>query len=227
MRLAWGGTVNMEYPKYSDVANGLLRELGIDIPRLREDFDFNWLGTQGSLQPALLFDQARYGRDVLLRGVTLDGLEPEELATHVDAFPLPEDARAKLKAFLLANRDVLAGNCRRQEREACLHRTSYTDFLREHFDLPEAAIADLQQRAVGLLGRAGREPLGRGVPAGPGCPARTCSAGSKRPDAMEANDSAGGDVPGRQQLDRAAARALADPGVLPGNGGAMRTRSAS
>ncbi len=47
MRLAWGGTVNIEYPKYSDVAHGLLRELGIDIPRLRKDFDFNWLGIAG------------------------------------------------------------------------------------------------------------------------------------------------------------------------------------
>src|SRR5688572_30419245 len=109
MRLAWGGTVNMEYPKFSDTVSGLIRELGIDIPRLRKEFSFNWLGPGQGLQPALLFNEARYGRDVLLRGVTLDGLEPAELATHVDAFPLPEDARTRLKAFLLADRDVLAG----------------------------------------------------------------------------------------------------------------------
>ena len=151
MRLAWGGTVNMEYPKFSEVANGLVRELGIDIPRLRKDYEFNWLGMQNGLKPALLFNEARYGRDVLLRGVTLDGLEPAELAQHVDSFPLPEDARAKLKAFLLADRDVLAGKSE-QERETWLHGTRYTDFLREHFELPEAAIQIFSNAPSGFWG---------------------------------------------------------------------------
>jgi len=151
MRLAWGGTVNMEYPKFSEVALGLVRELGIDIPRLRQDYDFNWLGTRGSLKPALLFNQSRYGRDVLLPGVTLDALEPQELATHVDAFPIPDDARAKLKAFLLANHDVLAGKSR-AERDAWLHGTRYTDFLREHFGLPDAAIQVFSSAPSGFWG---------------------------------------------------------------------------
>jgi spermidine dehydrogenase len=151
MRLAWGGTVNMEYPKFSDVAMGLVRELGIDIPRLREDYTFNWMGAGGDLKPALLFNQARYGRDVLLRGVTLDELEPRELATHVDAFPLPDDARAKLKDFLLSTRDVLAGKSP-EERQAWLHGTRYTDFLRDYFDLPDAAIQIFSNAPSGFWG---------------------------------------------------------------------------
>jgi len=151
MRLAWGGTVNMEYPKFSDVAMGLVRELGIDIPRLREDYTFNWMGEGGDLQPALLFNQGHYGRDVLLRGVTLDGLEPQELATHVDAFPIDAEARAKLKAFLLADRDILTGKSA-DERAAWLHGTRYTDFLREHFDLPDAAIQVFSSAPSGFWG---------------------------------------------------------------------------
>jgi spermidine dehydrogenase len=151
MRLAWGGTVNMEYPKFSEVAHGLIRELGIDIPRLREDYTFNWMGTGGDLKPAVLFNQGRYGRDVLLRGVTLDGLEPRELATHVDAFPIPDDARARLKAFLLADRDILAGRSR-EEREAWMRRTRYTDFLREHFGMQDAAIQVFSSAPSGFWG---------------------------------------------------------------------------
>jgi spermidine dehydrogenase len=151
MRLAWGGTVNMEYPKFSDVAMGLVRELGIDIPRLREDYTFNWMGEGGDLQPALLFNQGRYGRDVLLRGVTLDGLEPGELAEHVDAFPIDADARARLKAFLLSDRNVLAGKSG-EERAAWLHGTRYTDFLREHFGLPDAAIQVFSSAPSGFWG---------------------------------------------------------------------------
>ena len=47
MRLAWGGTVNMEYPKFSEVAHGLIRELGIDIPRLRKDYELQLAGLAG------------------------------------------------------------------------------------------------------------------------------------------------------------------------------------
>jgi len=151
MRLAWGGTVNMEYPKFSEVAHGLIRELGIDIARLREDYSFDWLGSEGSLKPSLLFNQSRYGRDVLLRGVTLDSLEPAGLATHVDAFPLPEDARAKLKDFLSSNRDVLAGRSP-EEREAYLHGTRYTDFLRQQFHLPDAAVQVFSSAPAGFWG---------------------------------------------------------------------------
>jgi len=151
MRLAWGGTVNMEYPKFSEIVHGLIRELGIDIPRLRENYAFKWMGADGDLQPALLFNRGRYGCDVLLRGVTLDDVEPRELATHVDAFPIDADARAKLKAFLLSDRDVLASKSP-EERDAWLHRTRYTDFLREHFGLPEAAIQVFSSAPSGFWG---------------------------------------------------------------------------
>ena len=151
MRLAWGGTVNIEYPKYSPEALGLLRDLGIDIPRLRKDFDFNWLGSRDALKPAFLFNEARYGRDVMLRGVTLDSLAPKELAKQVDAFPLSDDARAKLKAFLVSDRDVLAGKSP-EEREAYLHGTSYTDFLRQEFGLPDDAIQVFSNAPSGFWG---------------------------------------------------------------------------
>ena len=76
---------------------------------------------------------------------------------------------------------------------------------------------DLQQRAFRLLGRAGRESLGHGVPLvrAPGR-ARGRGAGRSGPGGERPGH---GDVPGRQQLRRAPARALADPGVLPGHGG--------
>ena len=151
MRLAWGGTVNLEYPKYSDVALAFVRELGVDIERLRRDFSFNWLGSQHGLAPALLFNESRYGRDVLLRGVTLDGLEAAELAAHVDAFPIAGPARAKLKAFLQADRRVLEGRSE-AEREAYLHRTSYTDFLRQQFAMPDEAVQLFSNAPGGFWG---------------------------------------------------------------------------
>lgn len=151
MRLAWGGTVNMEYTLYSRVVRELIQELGIDIERLRKDYSFNWLGSHGHLKPALLFDKAHYGRDVLLPGVTLDGMPPRALARHIYAFPLSYEARVGLKSFLLADGDVLA-DLSPAQRHAYLHRTSYTDFLRTRFALPEAAIQIFSNGPSGLWG---------------------------------------------------------------------------
>ena len=151
MRLAWGGTVNMEYKYFSKTVLKLLAELGIDLQRLRKDDTFDWLAPRGQLKPAVLFHEARYGRNVLLPGVTLDAMGPKALAQHVDAFPIPDLARSKLKAFLLANGDVLAGKSA-AERHAYLHRTSYPAFLREHFRFPEEALQVLSNSPAGYWG---------------------------------------------------------------------------
>ena len=151
MRLAWGGTVNLEYTLYSQVAKDFIRELGIDIPRLRKDYSFNWLASHGHLKPALLFDAAHYGRDVLLPGVMLDYMPPKELARHVDAFPLPDDARANIKAFLLAGGDLLA-DLTPAQRHAYLHGTSYSDFLRQRFKLSDAALQVFSNAPCGFWG---------------------------------------------------------------------------
>lgn len=151
MRLAWGGTVNMEYPLYSDVARGLLDELGIDIPRLLEDFNFGWDDTRDGLRPATWFDAATYGRDLLLPGVRMSGVEPQELAERVGEFPISEEARAALRAFLLATGDVLK-DLSPEEKDAYLHRTSYSDFLREWFGLPDEAIQLFSKAPSGFWG---------------------------------------------------------------------------
>lgn len=151
LRLAWGGTVNMEYKYFSKTVLKLLSELGVDLQRLRRDSTFDWLAPRGPLKPAVLFQEARYGRDVLLPGVTLDGMAPKSLAQHVDAFPIPADARARLKAFLLADRDVLAGKSA-ADRHAYLHGTSYPAFLREHFGMPDEALQVLSNSPSGYWG---------------------------------------------------------------------------
>ena len=151
MRLAWGGTVNMEYKYFSPTVLGLLGELGIDLKRLQKDSDFEWLGPRGKLKPVLLFHKAKYGRDVALPEVMLAGMPPRALARHVDAFPISADARARLKAFLLAKGDVLAGMSAAQ-RHAYLRGTSYADFLRQHFSLPDEAVQVLSNTPAGFWG---------------------------------------------------------------------------
>ncbi len=151
MRLAWGGTVNMEYPLYSEVARGLLDDLGIDIPRLLEGFTYGYGKSKDGLRPATWFDAATYGQDLLLPGVELDGVEPRELAAHVDGFPVSTEARSALKVFLSANTDVLA-ELSPEAKLAYLRRTRYSDFLREWFGLPDEAIQLFSNAPSGFWG---------------------------------------------------------------------------
>jgi spermidine dehydrogenase len=139
MRLAWGGTVNMEYSKYSRTAMGLLTELGIDIPRLLEDFSFHWFNNSTGLKPATWFDAETYGESRLLPGLIMDQLDPRKLATRVDEFPISEEARESLRRFLLSEQDVLAG-LSNEQKTSVLRSTSYADFVRGHFGLSEEVI---------------------------------------------------------------------------------------
>ena len=139
MRLAWGGTVNIEYPLYSEVAMGLLQELGIDIPRLLEDFTFRWGDEQLGLQGSTWFDPEIWDSETLLPGTRLSGVAPVDLAAQVDAFPISPEGRAALKAFLLSNTDVLQ-DLSPEAKEAYLRRTSYPEFLRRWFGMPDDAL---------------------------------------------------------------------------------------
>jgi len=137
MRLAWGGTVNMEYPLYSVTAMGLLEELGIDIPRLLQEDEFGWIQSKG-LQGATWFDRETFGRDVLLPGVNLRSMTAAEMASRVGDFPISAGAREELLGFLNSEKDVLAGMPDSQKM-AWLRSTSYRDFLRAHFAVSDEA----------------------------------------------------------------------------------------
>lgn len=151
MRLAWGGTVNLEYPYYSDVAMGLINDLGIDIDRLLEDFEFSFSTDSHGLGTATWFDARSYGQDVLLPGIELRNSDLQALAEQADLFPISAEGRASLKGFLTANGDVLA-DLSDTQREEYLHSTSYPDFLRQHFQMPEDAIQLFRNGPTGFMG---------------------------------------------------------------------------
>lgn len=98
MRLAWGGTQNLEYHEFSDTVNHLLDTLGVDIPGLVAHKDFHY-GSAGYGPPGIWFDAESYGRDVLVRDFALRFGSREALAEKIGRFPLSESARAALIAF--------------------------------------------------------------------------------------------------------------------------------
>jgi spermidine dehydrogenase len=177
MRLAWGGTQNLEYPYFSDLVNRLLGELGVDIPALVARKDFHY-GYAGFGPPAIWFDADTYGRDVLVKDFALRFGNRDGLQQKIARFPLSESCRRALLGFYARNENVMEGR-----DSSYLSSMSYVDFLRRHGGLPDEAIdlfintthgyagigADClsvaECRAAGLpmlhlLGLAGQEPAG-------------------------------------------------------------------
>lgn len=140
LKLCWGGTVNIEHWKYSEVGHRLLRELGIDLKRLLADFEFNWRDSGSGLAPSTWFDKASYGRDTLLKGTAIRDADRDTLRAIIPELPLSDSARESLRRFVDTHDDILAGKTD-EERETYLHGTRYTDFLREHGGLTDEVIA--------------------------------------------------------------------------------------
>jgi spermidine dehydrogenase len=149
MRLAWGGTVDIEHWKYSEVGDRLLREIGVDIDRLLADFEYDWGSSGTGLAEAVFFDEATYGRNTLLAGMT--SLSRENLLAMGERIPISEAGRRSLLRFAAAEGDLLA-TLSEEERERLLHGTRYTDFLREHGGLTDDAIQIFGNDPVGSWG---------------------------------------------------------------------------
>ena len=138
MRLALGGTHNLEYWQFSDTVNDLMNELGIDIENILQEKEFGY-GRNGQNGPAVWFDSETYGQNKLVTGVDFSEPDPEKLAAWIDEFPLSEEARGQLKRFVVMRTNILE-DMSEADAEAYVHGTPYVDFLREHGGLGDEAI---------------------------------------------------------------------------------------
>ncbi len=148
LRLAWGGSVNLEYPRYGPDTLQLLEALGVDLERLGRglEFDFNSLG---ELEARLYFDADHHGRDVLLHWPDLE--DEAALSGWAAALPVSEASRRSLRRFLGTRQDLLA-DLDREARSRYLRHTSYLDFVTRRAGLTAEAAAIYQQLPHGYWG---------------------------------------------------------------------------
>ncbi len=141
--LALGGSVFLEYGNYGDVTHGLLRELGVDIGRLHERQDRNFIFASLGLDSRIYFDADSFAADRLVGGRLLplarrDADGEIAMVAYLDRVPVSEAASGELRRFLTRRTDYLAA-VPDPEKARALSRLSYRDFLREHAGLSEEA----------------------------------------------------------------------------------------
>ncbi len=154
--LANGGSVYLEYSRYSAVTLGLLGEIGIDIERLRENQDPDFIVQPFGLETGVYFDSAHFGRDQLMTGplvpFTRTGPDDEyHWVERVGDLPISAAAQGQLKRFLTQRTDYLADVPDAQKLQA-LGKISYHDFLVKRAGLPEEAARIFQRYTATIFG---------------------------------------------------------------------------
>ncbi|MBW2542525.1 MAG: NAD(P)-binding protein [Deltaproteobacteria bacterium] len=149
--IGYGGTQTIERPGgYSAVAQGLLRELGIDIPRLGAAYDQGFYRKHG-LRGGLYFDRASYGVERVIPFELLNfsnylPLAPSTMTAQdaVAQMPLSEPARRELlRALSIDENRILDVPAERQEEY--LYSVSYRDFLAKYMGITHPEILSMLQ----------------------------------------------------------------------------------
>ena len=140
------GAQSIESPShYSDVAKGVLADLGVDTQKFYRYFDRN-LYPSLKLGSGIFFDRETFGEDRLVAG--FGSIPHEQFFAHA---PLSDAARRDLVRLYTSKADYLPALTRDQKR-AALAKISYADFLTRIAKCTPEVVPVFQTRSHDLFG---------------------------------------------------------------------------
>jgi spermidine dehydrogenase len=147
LQLLNGGTLEIDSPRpYSGVAQGLLQDLGVDVPALAHKVEHRRFYAGIGLRQAAFFDRETFGADHLAVGSGF--AEDKDRGTTTVAkllahSPLSPQARLDMARILEGAIDYLPDLAGEQKKDR-LSRISYRDFLRDVAKVDPAVLAYYQ-----------------------------------------------------------------------------------
>jgi spermidine dehydrogenase len=153
--IGYGGSQSIQSPKtlWSDVAKGLLRDIGVYIARFETAFERGFYSSLG-LSRGVFFDRETFGRDMLVANDPLLSRRTEAgaaLATFIAKMPIADPSKQQLLSLYNPARDPLAGRSV-DEKLKILKTTSYRDYLIKLCGCSEQVANCFQGRPLGFFG---------------------------------------------------------------------------
>jgi spermidine dehydrogenase len=159
--IGYGGSQSIQSPRtlYSNVAKGLLHDLGVDVAQFETAFDRRLYSSLG-LSRGVFFAREAFGRDVLVPGdataIAADGLprrfiNSKPLDELVATFPISDASKTQLLALYDGTRDPLAAKSD-EEKLKLLKAISYRDYLIKICGCSEEVANCFQGRTLGFFG---------------------------------------------------------------------------
>ena len=153
--IGYGGSQSIQSPKtlWSDVARGLLRDLGVELTRFDTAFDRGFYTSLG-LSRGVFFDRETFGRDALVTGDSLlsrGAAASADIPNFIAAMPIAEASKRQLLALYDSTHDPLAGKSA-EEKLKILKTTSYRDYLVRICGCSEEVANCFQGRPLGFFG---------------------------------------------------------------------------
>ncbi len=158
--IGYGGSQSIQSPMtlYSDVAKGLLRELGVDVAQFATAFDRSFYASLG-LSRGVFFNREAFGRDVLVQGDPMakpaaahrNSINDNNLDAWMAQIPISDASKAQLLRLYDTTHDPLAGKSI-AEKLRLLKTTSYRDYLVRLCGCSEEVANCFQGRTLGFFG---------------------------------------------------------------------------
>jgi spermidine dehydrogenase len=147
LQLMNGGTLEIDSPRpYSPVAQGLLKDLGIDVKGLAAKCEHRKFYSSIGLRRAAFFDKETFGADYLAVG--LGTVPMAKLLAHS---PLSAQARLDMVRVVEGDTDYLPGLSAEQKKDR-LSRISYHVYLKDVVKVDPAVLAYYQALTHGWWG---------------------------------------------------------------------------